>query len=52
MKQALIQMFTPLAPLRFLLRMPFAIIKQTGFNKDKIEDELIGKTFILMFLVN
>lgn len=50
-KQALIQMLNPLTPLRFLLRMPFIIIKQTGFNTDKIEDELIGKTFKLMFLV-
>jgi hypothetical protein len=50
-KHALVRMLNPLTYLQFLLSMPFLIIKQTGFNTDKIEDELIGKTVKLIFLV-
>lgn len=49
-KCAFIRIFSPFAHLQFLLKIPFLIIKQTGFNTDKIENELIGKTFKLLLL--
>ncbi len=45
------QIFNPLSWLSFILKIPFLILKQTGFNVDKIEDALWGKLFKLVFLL-
>ncbi len=41
------QIFNPFSWLSFILKIPFLILKQTGFNVDKIEDALWGKLFKL-----
>lgn len=35
----------------FLLRLPFLLISLTGFNMEKVEDQLIGKLFKLIELI-
>lgn len=50
-KHALINSFNPLSLLSFILRLPFLLIQQTGLNIEKIENELIGKIFKLLFLL-
>src|SRR5579872_1297309 len=46
---AFFQMLNHLCLLSFILKVPFLIIKQTGFNVDKIENALWGKLFKLLF---
>ena len=43
--------FNPLHWIRLILRLPFLLIKQTGFNLDKIENEFWGRLFKLAFLL-
>lgn len=50
-KTALIQMFNPLSWLSVILRIPFLFISLTGFNIEKIENEIWGKLFKLLFLL-
>lgn len=47
-RKAIYTLINPLAWLSFILKIPFWIIKQTGFNVDKVEDHLIGKLIKLV----
>lgn len=45
------RLFNPLNWISLLLRIPFLIVQQTGFNVLKIEDQIIGRGFKLLFLL-
>lgn len=46
-----IQIFNPIAWLTTILRVPFFLLKATGFNVDKIEDSVWGHLFKLLFFI-
>lgn len=54
-KKELYKLFNPLhwlySILIFILRLPFLLISLTGFNMEKVEDQLIGKIFKLVELI-
>lgn len=45
------RLFNSLNWIGLLLRIPFLIVQQTGFNVLKIEDQIIGRGFKLIFLL-
>ncbi|MCS5707779.1 hypothetical protein CC99x_002550 [Candidatus Berkiella cookevillensis] len=46
-----IQIFDPRSWLTSILRIPFYLLKATGFNIEKIEDSLLGHLFKAAFLI-
>lgn len=46
-----IKIFYPISWLTTILRIPFSLLKATGFNVDKIEDSIWGHFFKLLFFI-